>query len=92
MNRPIWLPMLVEHRQQIVVGRADLAAEELHHAEHFAVQQDREPERGVQALARRDRGAGEIRVVDDVGDPGRLAGGPDAARQPDPRAGRSTGG
>ena len=25
-----------EHREQILVGRADLAAEELHHAEHFA--------------------------------------------------------
>ena len=44
-----------EHRQQVGVRRADLAAEELHHAEHFAAQQDREAERGVQPFAGGDR-------------------------------------
>ena len=78
-----------QHREQIGVGRADLAAEELHHAEHFAAQQDREPERRVEAFARRDRRAREIPVLRHVGNPDRLAAGPHPAGQPDaPREGR----
>jgi hypothetical protein len=68
-----------EHGQQVDVWRPDLAAEELHDAEHFAAQQDWKAECRVQALSCRDRRAGKIRIVDDVGDPGGLPGGPDPA-------------
>jgi hypothetical protein len=75
MNMPIWLPS---------VGLANVAAEELHHAEDFAAQQHRKPKSGVQAFTRGRGGARKICVVHDVGDPRRLAGGPHAARKADP--------
>ena len=62
-----------QHRQEAVVRRANLAAEELHDAEHLAAQQHREAERRVQPFASRHVGAREIRVLRDVGNPGRLA-------------------
>ena len=74
-----------EHREERFVGRADLPAEKLHHADDVVVQKNREPERRVEALARGNRSPGEIRVPDHVGDPGGLACRPDPARQPDPR-------
>ena len=78
-----------EHREQIGVGRPDLPAEELHHAEHFAAQQDRESEGRVEALACRHRRAREIPVQRHVGNPYRLAAFPHPAGQPDaPREGR----
>ena len=60
MNMPICCADGREHRQQLVVRLADLAAEELHHAEHFAAQQDWEAERGVQALAQRPPARGKF--------------------------------
>ena len=51
-----------QHRQEFFVRLADLAAEELHHALHFAAEQDRKTEGRVQALARGDRRAREVRV------------------------------
>ena len=71
-----------EHREQIRIGLADLAAEELHHAQHFAAQQDRESECRVQAFACRDVCARKVGVVHHVGDPDRPTAGPDTARQP----------
>ena len=62
-----------QHREQFGVRLADLAAEKLHHAEHFAPQQDGEAERRVETLACAHSGAREIRVAHDVRDPGRLA-------------------
>ena len=70
-----------QHRQQVRVGGADVAAEELHDAEYFAAEQDRKPEGRVESFARGDRGARKVRVVDDVGNPGRFGAGPDAARK-----------
>ena len=61
-----------EHRQQVLVGCADLAAEELHHAEDFAAQQDGESKCRVQPFARGDGCAREVRVLHHVGDPDRL--------------------
>jgi len=72
-----------EHAEQVLVGLPDLAAEELDHAHHGVSEPDREPEGGVQALARRGRRAREVQVGDHVRDPRRLAAGPHAARQPD---------
>jgi hypothetical protein len=51
-----------QHVEQGLVGLADLAAEELHHAEHFASHQDREPEGGMQAFPRGDSCPREVRV------------------------------
>ena len=72
-----------EHRQQARVRFPDFAAEELHHAEHFAAKQDREAEGRVQSLARRDRRPREVAVARDVGNPRRLTAGPDAAGKTD---------
>ena len=72
-----------QHRQQVSVGLADFAAEELHDAEHFAAEQHRKAEGGVQSFARGDGRAREVRVVDDVGNPDGFAAGPDAAGKAD---------
>ncbi len=72
-----------EQLEQVLVGLAYLAAEELEHSEHDAAELDRESERPVQAFARGDGGAREVRVADDVLDPGGLAAAPHAPRQPD---------
>ncbi len=36
-----------QHLEQVCIGLSDLAAEELHHPEHGAAQQDRESEGGA---------------------------------------------
>jgi hypothetical protein len=68
-------------REQVVVAVARLAGEELDRTEDAAAAADREPERGAQALADGHRRAREVGVRADVGDPGRLAAGADAAGQ-----------
>src|SRR6185437_8446369 len=55
-----------EHRQEVRVGRTNVAAEELHDALNLATEQDRETERAVQPLAGSDRAAGKIAVATDV--------------------------
>src|SRR6185503_239645 len=54
-----------EQLEQVLVRLADLAAEELEHAEHDPAELDREAEGAVQPFARGDRGAREVRVADD---------------------------
>ena len=73
-NRPIWLPTVVSIAQQIRVGLADLAAEELHDPEDLGAPQHGEAERGVQARPVGGRRSREVRIVDDVGNPGGLRG------------------
>src|SRR5207244_12550055 len=53
----------LEHLQQRFVWLTDLAAEELHHAEHRGAEEDRKAERGVQAFSGGDGGAREVGVV-----------------------------
>jgi hypothetical protein len=83
-----------EHRQQVAVRRPNFPAEELHYAENFASKQDGESERAVQAFPCGNSSAREVRVVNDVGNPDRLAGRPDAAGQTDApgEGGRHAGG
>ena len=67
--------------EQVGVGVARLAREELDRAEHAAGAADREAEAGVQAGLERARRAREVRVGADVRDPRRLAAGEHAAGQ-----------
>ena len=83
MNCPIWLPIAAEHLQQLRVGLADLAAEELHYAEDVRADDDGEAEGGVESFLRGRRRAGKVAVMQDVRDERRLAGRPDAARESD---------
>src|SRR5262249_28534313 len=78
-----------QHLEQPSVRLADLAREELEHAEHAAAEQNRDGERAVQPLALCDHRTRKVRVLNDVLDPGGPAGLPDPARQPD--AGREGG-
>ena len=73
-----------EEGEKLLVGAADLAAEELEHADHFRAQQDREAEGRVQPHAVRDGRAREVRVLHDVRYPGRRPARPDAAGEADP--------
>ena len=75
-----------EHRQEIFIRRANLAAEELQDALHLAAEQDREAERAVQSFARGNRRARKIRVEDDVVDPDGLRLRPHTSRQTDATA------
>ena len=70
-----------QHRQQILVGLADLAAEEFHHPDDLGAADHGEAERRVQPCAIGDRRSGEVRIVDDVGNPGGLEARPHASRQ-----------
>ena len=72
-----------EHLEQVLIGLLDLAAEGLDDAQDVAADDDREAEGAVQALAGRGPSPREVRVRDDVPDPGRLAARPDAAGQAD---------
>ena len=68
------------------VGLAELAREELDHAEHVLGGPDREAHRAAQPDLRRELGAGEVAVLDHVGHPARLAALPDPAGQAEARA------
>ena len=70
-----------EELQQGLVGPPALPGEELDDPQHLAAEGDRKAEGGAETLARGDRRAREVRVVDDVGDPDRLARLPHAAGQ-----------
>jgi hypothetical protein len=56
-----------EHLEELLVGAADLPAEELEDPDHLAPEKDRKAEGGVKALPRGERRAREVVVVDDVG-------------------------
>jgi len=73
----------LQRAQQRLVGLADRPAEELHHADHLAVGEDGEPQRGVEAGPIGQARPGEVGIVADVRDPRRLLGGPDASRKAD---------
>ena len=56
-----------EHLEQLRVGLADLAAEELHDAEHVGAEDDRKAERGVQPLSRGRGARGKVVVAQTSG-------------------------
>src|SRR4030095_5377261 len=58
-------------------------AEELHHAQDFLIQHDRESERAVNPFSGGAVGAGEVVVLNYIADPCRLTAGPNATGQPD---------
>ena len=58
-----------EHRQQVFVGLANLAAEEFHHPDRLGTADDRKPEGGVQPDVIGERRAWKIRVPGDVWNP-----------------------
>jgi hypothetical protein len=68
--------------EQVGVGVARLAGEELDRAQQAAPAADREAERGAQAGLHGARAARQVGAGGDVGEPGRLPGGPDGAGQP----------
>src|SRR5437773_3585510 len=72
-----------EHVEQLGIRLADLAAEELHHADQIVSDRNRKAERGVQAFPRSDGRAWKIRIVHDVVDEFRPTARPDAAGQSD---------
>ncbi len=63
-----------EHSQQVGVGLADLATEELHDPQDLGAPHHGEAERGVQARPLGLRRAREVGIVDDVRNPGGLVG------------------
>ena len=67
-------------REQVLVGLAQVAGEELHHPDHAPRAAQREAEAGVQPGPARRRRAREVGVLRSVDEPGRLA-----ARQHPPR-------
>src|SRR5687768_11091848 len=71
--------------EQIFVRLPDLVAEELDDAQDLIAQQDGEAERAVEPFRGGEGRTREVVVLDHVGNPGRLAAGPDAAGQADPR-------
>src|SRR5262249_36694833 len=71
------------HGEQVRVGLPSLVAEELHDPQNVATEQDGKTAGRVQSFACSDEHAGEIRVLDDIGNVGRFTAGPDAAWQPD---------
>src|SRR5262249_8880667 len=73
------------HIEQLLVGLPDLMAEKFHDPNDFAAEQDGKCEGRVQPFARGDRRAWKIRILDDIGNVGRLTAGPDPACQPYPR-------
>src|SRR5262249_53492676 len=58
-----------QHRQQLFVRLANLAAEKLHHADGLGAADDREPQRRMQPDAIGKRRAWKIRIAHDVGNP-----------------------
>ncbi len=72
------------HVEQVVIGWPDFVAEELHHANDLAAEEDWNGERRVQALAAGERRARKVGVRNDVGDVDGLTTEPGAAGQPDP--------
>ena len=72
-----------EHREQAFIGRADFAAEKLHHAQNFAAKENREAEGAVQPFTSGDWRSREIGVFYDIGDPVGLTRGPDPPRKSD---------
>src|SRR5262249_40991166 len=75
-----------QRREQIFVRCADLAAEELQDALYLAAQQNWKSKRGVKSLTVGGLCPGKVRVTDDVGNPGWLAGAPDPTWQANARA------
>src|SRR5262249_4300086 len=75
-----------QHLEQILVRLADLAAEELHHAQHLVAEQDGKAERAVEADLLRDTRPREVGGGGHVRDPCGLPAEPDASRETDARA------
>ena len=73
MNWPIWPPTVANIWRRSVVGRPDLAAEELDHAQHLVAEPDGERERAVQALRRRHGARGKFVSTTHVRDPAAAA-------------------
>src|SRR5262249_7041211 len=74
-----------ESLQQVRIAGALLAGEEFDHGDRFAGHANSEAAAAGQARNLGIAPARKIEVIVEVFDPGGLAGGPDAARQPDRR-------
>jgi hypothetical protein len=70
-----------KHFEHVRVRLADFPAEKFDHAENVFPEANGKPERAVQTIFGRQRGAWKIGVLCDVGNPLRFGGGPDASRQ-----------
>src|SRR5262249_60934822 len=79
----------IEHAEKVFVGLTDLVTEELHHTQESAGTDDGEPEGAMQSAADRVGRPREVLIARDVGNPRRVASGPDPPRQAD--AGREDG-
>src|SRR4030095_11205181 len=77
-------PNGIEHPQEVLIGLADLVAEELHHAEEAARADDRETNRAMQSASDRVGRPWEIEIARHVGYPRRAPGVPDAPWQAEP--------
>src|SRR6185503_13328525 len=74
-----------EHRQHFIVALADLVTEKLAHPNHFAAQENREPESAFQTHPRSRSQTRKVRILLEFGNPTGLATLPDPSRQADAR-------
>src|SRR2546423_2275776 len=76
---------VAQHFEQFVVRRAQLAAEKLDYPQEFAAELDGEGKSSMQPESRRNRRAGEMGVLADIGNPRRPAIEPDPPGQANAR-------
>ena len=72
-----------EHAEHVLVGVSDLRAEEFHHSQEPARAHDGEAKGAVKAVLGGGDGAREVRILDDIGDPGGSDSAPHATGQAD---------